>query len=124
MRQPIETGLPATSAPIEWATEANGTVYTTHIPILADGTMEEGDITAQTHVVMQNLESTMKAAGGTMADVTQVLIYLTNPDDFAAFNEVYQTYFEAPYPNRATVVVAGFLAPHMVIEIVAYASIP
>lgn len=66
----------------------------------------------------------MEAAGGALADVTQVLIYLTRPEDFAAMNAVYETFFEAPYPNRATVIVAGLLAPGAVIEIVAYAHLP
>lgn len=123
MREIVDTGLPLTSAPIEWATKAGGALYTSHIPILENGEIEQGDISTQTHVIMRNLLTSVEAAGGSMEDVTQVLIYLTNPDDFTAFNDVYQSYFSPPYPNRATVVVAGFLAPHMVIEIVAYAYI-
>ena len=65
----------------------------------------------------------MAAAGGTMADVAQVLIYLTDGADAAAMNAVYRTYFEPPYPNRATVVVAGLLGPGAIIEIVANAHI-
>ena len=41
----------------------------------------------------------------------------------AAMNAVYRTYFEPPYPNRATVVVAGLLVPGAIIEIVANAHI-
>ena len=48
---------------------------------------------------------------------------LTRAEDFAAVNKVYETFFEKPYPNHATVVVAGLLAPGLVIEIVAYAHI-
>ena len=58
-----------------------------------------------------------------MGDVTQVLIYLTDPEHFAAMNAVYETFFEKPYPNRATVI-AGLMVPGAVIEIVAYAHVP
>jgi enamine deaminase RidA (YjgF/YER057c/UK114 family) len=38
-------------------------------------------------------------------------------------NAVYRRYFTKPYPNRATVVVAGLMAPGATIEIVAYAHL-
>ena len=68
--------------------------------------------------------ATVEAAGGGMVDVTQVLTYLTRPEDFAAMNRIYETFFEEPYPNRATVIVAGLLIPGAVIEIVANAHLP
>jgi enamine deaminase RidA (YjgF/YER057c/UK114 family) len=71
---------------------------------------------------MDNLKRTVEAAGGTMEDVTQVLVYLPNKEDFSGMNEVYRTYFNKPYPNRATVV-AGLMVPGARIEIVAHAVI-
>ena len=38
-------------------------------------------------------------------------------------NEVYRQFFDPPYPNRATIVVAGPMVPGIVIEIVAYAHL-
>jgi len=67
--------------------------------------------------------SSITAAGGTMSDVTQVLVYLTRQQDFSGMNAVYRRFFERPFPNRATVVVAGLMAPGAVIEIVAYAHL-
>ncbi len=58
-----------------------------------------------------------------MVDVNQVLIYLTDGTDAAAMNEVYRSYFDQPFPNRATVVISALLAPGAIIEIVAYAHI-
>jgi enamine deaminase RidA (YjgF/YER057c/UK114 family) len=57
-----------------------------------------------------------------MADLTQVLIYITEPDCFADVNAVYQDMVPQPWPNRATIV-AGLMVPGIVIEIVAYAHI-
>ena len=124
MRKPVATGLPGVGAPFEWAITADGVLYTAQIPIKADGTIETGDAGTQTKLTLANLKATVEAGGGGMADVTQVLIYLTRPTDFAAMNAVYETFFEKPYPNRATVIVAGLLIPGAVIEIVAYAHLP
>ena len=124
MKQVVETGLPAVGAPIEWAVSADKVLYTAHIPIRQDGSFETGDAAAQMDVTMQNLKRSVEAAGGAMADVTQVLIYLTRAEDFAAINEVYARYFEPPYPNRATVVVAGIMVPGVVVEIVVHAHLP
>jgi len=123
MKTAVKTGLPEAGAPIEWATVADGILYTAQIPLKADGSIETGDIGAQTEVTLENLKRTVEAAGGTMADVTQVIVYLTNPAVFQGMNAVYQKYFPKPYPNRATIICAGLMVPGAVIEIVAYAHI-
>jgi 2-iminobutanoate/2-iminopropanoate deaminase len=122
MRKVVKTHLPVESAPIEWATMGGDYLYTAHVPIREDGTFETGDIATQTRLTMDNLKRTVEAAGGTLDDVTQVLIYLPNKEDFTGMNEVYRTYFKQPFPNRATVV-AGLMIPDARIEIVAHAHI-
>ena len=52
-----------------------------------------------------------------------MLIYLTDPAVFQGMNAVYRRFFAKPYPNRATVIVAGLMVPGAVIEIVAYAHL-
>ncbi len=54
--------------------------------------------------------------------MSQILVYITDRSVCADMNEVYGTFFQKAYPNRATVV-AGLVVPGMVIEIVAYATI-
>ena len=61
------------------------------------------DIRSQTRQVLLNVRSLVEAAGLTMADVVKVGIFLTDPDDFTTMNEVYATFFAAPFPARATV---------------------
>src|SRR4051794_21534401 len=122
MKQAVDTGLTAPSAPIEWATIADGVLYTAQIPLKADGQIETGDIRTQTRLTLDNLKRTVEAAGGTMADVTQVLVYLPDAADFAGMNEIYSQAFSKPYPNRATIV-AQLMVPGARIEIVAYAHI-
>jgi enamine deaminase RidA (YjgF/YER057c/UK114 family) len=122
MKSAVATGLKAASSPIEWATVADGIVYTAQIPMKKDGSIETGDIGVQTELTLRNLKQTVEAAGGTMADVTQVLVYLPDPADFPGMNAVYQKHFPTPYPNRATIV-ARLMVPGARIEIVAYAHI-
>jgi 2-iminobutanoate/2-iminopropanoate deaminase len=123
MKTVVKTGLPGESAPIEWAVTADGILYTAQIPIRDDGSIETGDIARQADLTFANLQRTVAAAGGSLADVTQVLVYLTRKEDFAGMNEVYRRYFPKPFPNRATVIVAGLMVPGAVIEIVAYAHL-
>ena len=123
MREAIETGIPAPKSPLEWAVRADGVLYTALIATKPDGSQETGDITAQTTRTLDNLRLVVAAAGGSMADVTQVLIYLTDGADAARMNAVYRSYFEPPFPNRATVVVAALLVPGASIEIVVHAHI-
>lgn len=121
--QRVETGLPQTGSPIEWATIAGNTFYTSQIPIRADGSYETGDIRRQTELMLDNLVVSLKAAGLTTADVAQVTVFLTDVNDRAGYNEVYSRYFSAPYPNRATVIVAALGKPGMRIELTAQAHI-
>jgi 2-iminobutanoate/2-iminopropanoate deaminase len=118
----VKTGLPEPSSPIEWATMADGVLYTAQIPIKMDGTIESRDIRAQTRLTLDNLKRTIVAAGGTLSNVAQVLVYLPHSTDFPGMNEIYGQYFARPFPNRATIV-AELMVPGARIEIVAYAHI-
>ncbi len=122
MKRAVKSGLPAPSAPIEWATIADGILYTAQIPLKADGSIETGDIGRQTRLTLDNLKQTLKAAGGSLDNVAQVLVYLPDPKDFPGMNAVYAQYFAKPYPNRATIV-AQLMVPGARIEIVAYAHV-
>ncbi|MFY9222767.1 MAG: RidA family protein [Blastocatellia bacterium] len=70
------------------------------------GQLVEGDITAQTQRVMENLQAVLLASGSSFEKVVKTTIYLADMDDFAKVNEVYGRYFPAPQPARSTVAVA------------------
>ena len=123
MKKVVKTHLSNENIPLEWAvTGAGECLYTAHVPFREDGTVETGDIEAQTKVTLDNLKRTVEAAGGTLNDVTQVIVYLPNKADYAGMNKVYSQYFQKPFPNRATVC-AELFVPGARIEIVAYAHI-
>lgn len=123
-KQAVKTGLPTSKAALEWAIIANGQLSTTQIPINQDGQVVEGGIAAQARQTMENFKQTIEAANLSMNDVTQVLIYVTDRKQLPVFNEIYAEYFNAPYPNRAAIVVVGFAREEMLCEIVAYAAVP
>lgn len=64
--------------------------------------MVEG-IEAQVERVFQSMKAVAEAAGGSLADVVKVNIYLTDLANFAKVNEGMARYFSAPYPARAAV---------------------
>jgi 2-iminobutanoate/2-iminopropanoate deaminase len=118
----IETGLPASPAQLfEWAVLGNGTIYTAQIPTGPDGAVVAGGIDEQARQVFENLRQTLIAAGASHRDVAQILVYVTDRAWLPAVNAVYRQHFSAPFPNRASVVVAGLAREEMLIEIVAYA---
>ena len=51
--------------------------------------------------VMDNLKGEVEAGGLTMNDLVWVQIFAADLADYAAFNEVYRTYFTGPMPTRA-----------------------
>ena len=98
-------------------------LFTAHGPVRLDGSIDTGPIEDQARLTFANLERAVRAAGGTLADVTQVLIYMLDVADMQAIDAVYRSFFSAPYPNRSSAAVAGLVVPGMKIEIVAYAAI-
>lgn len=81
-----------------------------------DGKLVPGGIVPETRQAMENLKATLAKAGLEMKGVVKVTVFLKNPDDFRAMNEVYQTYFPADPPARTTVV-AGFPLKEANVEI-------
>ena len=122
-KQAVRTELFASKAPLEWAITHNGTLYTAQIPIDDSGKVVEGGIEAQTRQTFANLKHTLECAGANMDSVLQVLIYVTDREYLATVNAVYAEYFNAPYPNRAAVVVAGLAREEMLVEFVVYAAV-
>ncbi len=91
------------------AVKVGSTVYLSgQIPLVPE-TMEmvEGDIEAQIRRVFDNLSAVARAAGGSLADVVKLNIFLTDLGHFAKVNEVMAEYFAQPYPARAAIGVAA-----------------
>jgi 2-iminobutanoate/2-iminopropanoate deaminase len=61
------------------------------------------EVGAQTHAVLDRIETVLKQAGATLRDVVSVTAYLANIDDWDRFNDVYKSRFDPPFPARTTV---------------------
>lgn len=97
-------------------------LFTTHIPLRADGSIETGDIRTQSIATLESLKSSLEKAGSSLADVMHLTIYLTDINERPAFNDVYCNYFKKPYPVRCAVGVAALADPDMKVEVTAIAA--
>ena len=125
MFEVVDWGLPRNKGPVSNAVKAGGKIYTVQIPRdpATGEVLAQGDIREQTRQCLSNLDKVMKAAGGSLADGVQVLVYLVEGADAEGMNEVYKEFFKEPYPNRATVVVKELLVPGMRVEMVVHAHV-
>ena len=99
---------PAAVGPYSQAIEINGMVYTSGQIALDPATGEiVGDtIEEQAEQVMKNLKAILEAAGTKPENAVKTLCFLTDINDFAAFNEVYARYFTEK-PARSCVEVSS-----------------
>lgn len=118
----IDTGLPQ-SPLLAVATLANGVLCTTQVPQLADGGFETGSMLEQARRTFANLDQTLRAAGGSLSDLMQVLIYLTDVGEVAHVNTAWDELMPTPRPNRGVIGTSALAIPGIGIEVVAYAAI-
>jgi len=91
------------------AVKVGNTVYLSgQIPLVPE-TMElvHGDMKTQIRRVFDNLKAVAEAAGGSLADVAKLNVFLTDLTNFPQVNEVMAEYFQQPYPARAAIGVAA-----------------
>ena len=91
------------------AVKVGTTVYLSGQIPLDPATMEMvgGDMDAQIRRVFDNLQAVAQAAGGSLADIAKLNIFLTDLGNFALVNSIMAEYFSEPYPARAAIGVAS-----------------
>ncbi|MBS0325632.1 MAG: RidA family protein [Proteobacteria bacterium] len=82
-----------------------------------------GDIEAQTRQVCDNLAAAAEAAGGSLADICRVDVYVRNVEHFETIHKVRREYFKPPLPASTMVEVSKLVSPDYLIEISAIAVI-
>jgi len=109
-REVIKTEMaPQAIGTYSQAIKVNSTVYMSgQIPLVPE-TMElvAGDVDAQIRRVFDNLAAVADAAGGSLADVAKLNVFLTDLTHFPTVNEIMAEYFQQPYPARAAIGVAS-----------------
>jgi len=91
------------------AVRVGETIYLSgQIPLVPE-TMElvEGDVWTQIRRVFDNLGAVATAAGGSLADLVKLTVFLTDLAYFPLVNQVMAEYFSAPYPARAVIGVSA-----------------
>ena len=93
---------PKAIGPYSQAILSGDTLYVSgNIPVNpSDGGIPDG-IEAQTKQVFENMKAVLKEAGMDFSDAVKTTAFLTDLDNFAAFNALYSDYFIAPYPARS-----------------------
>ena len=122
-RKAVEASFAAAIGPYSHAVWSGKRLYLSgQTPVDPEtGQLAEGGIGSQTEQCFKNLFSVLAAAGLGPKNVIKANVYMTDLDDFAAMNAVYQTMFEKPYPARTTIGVAGLpRGAQIEIELVAY----
>jgi len=97
-------GAPPAIGPYSHAVRAGDFLFLSgQIPLKPDGSgLLQGTIEEQTHQVFANIQAVLKAAGASLKDVVKSCVFLTDLENFAAFNKVYQQYFPENPPARTT----------------------
>ncbi|MCQ2239170.1 MAG: RidA family protein [Bacteroidaceae bacterium] len=108
MKKAIVTDkAPGAIGPYSQAVEVNGMVFVSgQLPIdPATGEFAEGGIKEQARQSLTNLKNILAQEGLTMDNVVKTCVFLADISDFAAVNEVYATFFNAPFPARSAMAV-------------------
>ena len=110
MRTIISTdAAPAAIGTYSQAVQVGETVYLSGQIALVPDSMElvSAAIGAQVEQVIRNLRAVAEAAGGGLADLVRVTVFLTDLGDFAIVNEAMARHFNEPFPARAAVGVSA-----------------
>ncbi|MCP5240755.1 MAG: RidA family protein [Zoogloeaceae bacterium] len=99
---------PKAIGPYSQAIAVDGWLYTSgQIPLSAAGEKREGDISAQTEQVFDNLEAILLSCDCSLARVVKVTVFMTDLGEFAAMNAVFARRFGEHRPARSTVQVSA-----------------
>ncbi len=120
----IPPGAGKPLAPYSPGVMADNVVYVSGtLPLDKDtNVVHAGDAAAQTRHVLEGIKSVIEAAGGTMADVTNNSIFITDWANYAAVNAVYAEYFPGDKPARFCIL-CGLVKPDALVEIATVAHL-
>jgi 2-iminobutanoate/2-iminopropanoate deaminase len=115
---------PQAIGPYVQAVQHGNLIYTSgQIPLTKDGVLSGEDIATQTHQVMKNIEAILVEAGTNMNRIIKTTCFLSDMNNFAAFNDVYKSYFDLNFPARSCVEVAR-LPRDVLVEVEVIAVLP
>ena len=120
------TGIALSEAPVSQAVRVDNLVYVAgQLPLDLDGKLVgAGDAASQTEQILRNIGTLVAAAGGDLADVFKLTVFVT---DLAVLDEVLDVrrrFFQPPYPVVSLVQIVALVHPDALLEIEAIAAVP
>lgn len=118
MKVKIESGnAPKAIGPYSQAVLVDDTLYVSgNIPVNpSTGDVADG-IVNQSKQVFENMKAVLNEASMDFENVVKTTAFLTDLSNFATFNEIYASYFVAPYPARSCVEVSK-LPKNVLVEV-------
>lgn len=86
-------------------------------------TLTPGGIKAEAQQTLQNIKTSLQAHGYSMAHIVKCTVMLADMNDWPAFNAVYATFFEPPYPARSAFGASGLaLGGRLELDVIACAD--
>lgn len=109
MQTIVSDSAPAAIGTYSQAIRCGNTVYLSGQIPLDPATMQlcSDEIRLQINQVLDNLTAVCEAAGGSLANIVKLNVYLTDLTHFPLINEAMSHYFTEPYPARAAIGVAA-----------------
>ena len=117
--------VPSTNLPFSEAVRVDNMLYLSGQIGIAPGTRKlvSGGLKAETRQTMENIKHSLEAQGYTMRDLVKCTVMLADISEWAAFNEVYHTFFSGQYPARSALGVNGLvLGARVEVECIAAVS--
>lgn len=111
-----------TSVSSDVAITSSGLIATTQIPDRPDGSVELGDIVAQSRQTLENLKKALESNGSSLDEIVHLTIYLTDIEERHGFNAVYAEMFSRPYPVRCALATPALAIEGMKVEVTALAE--
>jgi 2-iminobutanoate/2-iminopropanoate deaminase len=115
--------LPASAVPLSRVVRFGDLVYVSGTGGRNMETDQWGDVADQTRCALNTIQTALAAAGTSLSNALSVTTHLKRREDFAAYNEVYRSYFPNDPPTRTTVQ-CELIHPEMLLEISCIAGLP
>lgn len=116
--------LPA-GLPFSEAVRVGNTLYLSGQIGVVPGSLKliAGGMPAEAKQTMQNIKTSLEAAGYKMSDLVKCTVMLADMSEWAAFNEIYKTFFTGRYPARSALGANGLaLGARVEVECIAVAA--
>lgn len=83
-----------------------------------------GDVGAQTTRILESIKEIVESAGGTMANIVKLTVFLCDMERVAEVSAARTRFFSEPYPASTMLEISRLVSPDQLVEIEAVAALP